>query len=641
MIKDILSVLFRWKQDIAIVFVAIVLFTTVFVFLAEPVYESDATVLLIPGRDRKPFLPDQASGPSYVGLVAEDITGEIKILTSYPVLKSVEERVHLEAIPEKKSWLDGLKKSFGSKTKISPEERAIAILQRNLSANPVTMTATISIRYRDASPERATEVVNTVVDAYITHHLKVFSNSGAASAIKFMGEEYNAKLALMEDSLIAFKTRFNIVNVDLEYQDIQKKLTEAHTKLLLLKRLDPEKITASDLANVTDDPTFAQLQTKLTDAELQCIELSSRYGREDGKVIAASNEIKELKRFIGQRIYISIEMWNQLVKKYQERFNDLEKNKPAINQLEREIEGIKQAYQLSNEKSNEVQINAAMDNAAFSSVRIIEYGRVANAPVFPHKKRIILLSIFFGLMAGVLFAFFRNFMSTHFYSVTEVELFTRKPVVASIPDFGNSGGENPLIAASRMLVPVADSLVAVPVISLILAPSRCDGASFITSAICHVLSQRPDNRVLRVDIITDQSMPLRAEKKFIITQDLTQDVIKEKIIISYSGKTDYLGVQISPLQIPGQKAIERFITLLKQSEYTHLFLDISANRADPLYLSFAPYASTIFPVVAYGRTKRFALLRMISQLQQYGHEIKGCVFNRRKNEIPEILYQWL
>ena len=32
---------------------------------------------------------------------------------------------------------------------------------------------------------------------------------------------------------------------------------------------------------------------------------------------------------------------------------------------------------------------------------------------------------------------------------------------------------------------------------------------------------------------------------------------------------------------------------------------------------------------------------MINLLERYGHKVDGCILNRRVNEIPEAIYQWL
>jgi hypothetical protein len=63
-----------------------------------------------------------------------------------------------------------------------------------------------------------------------------------------------------------------------------------------------------------------------------------------------------------------------------------------------------------------------------------------------------------------------------------------------------------------------------------------------------------------------------------------------------------VGVQSSP--VPDQEIISRFVLGIKNFDYSHIVLDISAHGADPLYLSFAGHAASIFMVTAYGKTNR-------------------------------------
>jgi uncharacterized protein involved in exopolysaccharide biosynthesis len=657
-VKELLLVFFRWKNDIATVFGLIVLFSFVFALSTPPAFESSAIILLVPGRDKKPFLPDQftANTPSFIQVSAEDITSEIKILTSYPVLKSVVERLGLdrEGVPAQRGVFSqaiatlneggiGFLEALGLKARVPVEEKTINRLRNHLFVNFVTRANVITVRYRDASPEEATRKVNTIIEAYIAHHLKVFSNSGAAAAIKFMGDEYNLKLTRIEDSLKSFKTMYNIIDAESEYQDIQKRLMEAKSKLMVIKRLDPGRITASDLANVSDDPAFSQLQTKLTEAELSYIELSSRYGKDEGKVIAAADEIKEIKKFVGQRISVSMENWERLMRRYQERFSELERHKVVINRFEREITALKSAYELSTQKSNEVLINSVMDNASVTSVRVIEYGHDSLAPVYPRKLRIIAFSFLIGVIIAVAYGFLRNAVSPRLFTVSEVEELTRKTVIASVPDFLDLADGNMFAAASRMLIPVVNIIDSAPVpcVALFIAPSIGTGASFITTSVASVVAGRPSSKVLRVDICSDTCLPIRGARKLSIGGKLTPELIEEKIFTLHQIKADVLEVGLPASMLPEKQDLDAFFTALRDFGYSHIFLDMSMHCADPLYLSFAKYASHIFPVVAYNGTKRFALLRLIDTLLHYGYAVSGCVFNRRRNEIPDPVYQWL
>jgi succinoglycan biosynthesis transport protein ExoP len=662
LLRETAAIIFRWKWEILSVFALIIVLTTISVYLAKPQFESQAMILIVPGRDKRPFIPDQNTSniQTYFQVNTEDMANEIQIIQSYPVLKAVADKIPMVDGPGKNpgimtrfvdAVLMSAKKALVAlglkRPDLPPEEIAVQTLRKGLHVDFVKRTAVITVSYRAKTPQRACEIVNTIVDAYIAHHLKIYSNAGAASAIRFISEDFKGQLREKEDSLKEFKTRKGVIDADLENQSLEKKLTEARSKLLLLERININQISTADLANLSDDPAFSQLQTRLTDAELKYLELSSRYGKEEGKVVAAAKEISEIKQFIGKRIKVSIDTWNQLVAQYQDRFEHLEQSSVRITRLEREIQAIKDAIQISAQKSNEMTINSYLDNAAISSIRVVQYGQESMQPASPKRMKSIFMAILIGAFIGVLYGFLRNRLSPFLFSVSDIETSVHKPVFASIQNL--STGSLPALeaahtAASRILAPVADHIRkhSPQSLSLITTPSNGGGNSFVAAALSISLASSSGAGVLCIEIaspalkfLADRSYSLSANK-----EPVSSD-IGDKIIPGAFKGVDVLKVAIRSSSLPNQEIIAQFISKVKELGYSNIVIDISAHGADPLYLSFAGHVSSIFLTVAYGKTNRYSLARMINLLERYGHKVDGCILNRRVNEIPEALYQWL
>jgi uncharacterized protein involved in exopolysaccharide biosynthesis len=664
LLKETAAIIFRWKWEILAVFAIIVVLTAVSVYVTPPRYESQAMVLIVPGRDKRPFIPDQNTSniQTYFQLSLEDLTNEIQIIQSYPVLKAVADKVSIDTTMEKgqaaspglsgmlSSSINGMLVAIGLKRPSpSPEEAAIRNLQQGLNVDFVKRTAVITISFHARSPRRAQEVVNAVVDAFIAQHLKIYSNAGAAQAIRYIGEDFKEQLRAKQDSLQEFKTRKGVIDAGLENQAIERQLTEARSKLLLLERINLDQISTADLANLSDDPAFSQLQTRLTDAELKYLDLSSRYGKDEGKVVSAAKEINEIKKFIGKRIKVSIDSWNQLVVQYQERFEHLEQSSVRITRLEREIQNIKDAIQISAQKSNEMTINAYLDNAAISSLRIIQYGRESLQPVSPKRMKSIFMALIIGAFIGVFYGFIRNRLSPYVFSVSDVETVTRKPVIAALEEFSTKTGvrhAESFNAASRILIPVIDLIGKrkSPSLTLVTSPSPGAGVSFISSVVSRALSSASDSRILSIEILsTSEEMSRCRDRMYLLSPaaEMTPAVLRTRIIAGPHEGLDIMKVGIQSSPVVDQEIISRFIQGLASFDYSRLVLDISAHGADPLYLSFAGHAQSIVLLAAYGITNRYSLARMVKLLERYGHTIDGCVFNRRIHEIPEAVYQWL
>ena len=658
MLKEIIAVIFRWKWEIIAVAGIIIVLTAAYVFIAQPVYESKAMVLVLPGRDKRPFIPDQNSSniQTYFQVNLEDIANEIQIMKSDPVLKAVIDKVSPLAESGKKTsfltrWMAGIiasvKKNLVAAGLKHPdpsaEETAITALDRGLRVDFIKRTAVITIAFRAKTPELAQQVVNAVVDAYIAHHLKVFSNTGAATAMRFIGRDFQGQLREKEDSLNEFKTRKGVVDAELEYQDIQKKLTDAKSKLLVLEKINVDHISTADLAQLSDDPAFSQLQARLTDAELRYVELSSRYGKNEGKVIATAKEIDEIKQFIGKRISVSIETWNRLSTQFQDRFENLERSSVRIKRLEREIQAVKDAVQISAQKSNEMTINAYLDTASISSVRIVQYGSASTLPIFPKRMKSILMALFLGPFFGGIYGIVRNRASSSLFTIGDVESVSRIPVVTSIQEIAPQTGliaDEPITAAARILGPVVNTIRALPAdsLTLVTSPSAGCGTSFIAAAIALSLSSDEKGRSLRIEILPfDAGGKKEPYVEFTSSENMATYDIRGRIIAGSKRRPDLLRVAAAP----DADIIAQFIRRIKDLGYSRPILDISAHHADPLYLSFAGHASALYVVAAYGKTNRYSLARMMNLLDRLGHKVNGCIFNRRVNVIPEFLYQWL
>jgi Mrp family chromosome partitioning ATPase len=243
----------------------------------------------------------------------------------------------------------------------------------------------------------------------------------------------------------------------------------------------------------------------------------------------------------------------------------------------------------------------------------------------------------------------RNRASSSLFTIGDVESVSRLPVVASIQEIApptSLFADEPIAAAARILGPIIDNIRALPAdsLTLITSPSVGCGTSFIATAIALSLSSGEGDRSLRIEILpfdADAREKKEPYMEFSSNEDMATYDIRGRIIAGSKRRSDLLRVAAAPSAPPTPDLVAQFIRRIKDLGYSRPVLDISANRADPLYLSFAGYANALYVVAAYGKTNRYSLARMMNLLDRMGYKVNGCIFNRRVNVIPEILYQWL
>ena len=95
--KEILTTLFRRKGAFLAFLACMIVFPMTLAYVLPPKYEGKATLLLTPGRFKKPFLPDERDNRiSFMQVSMEDVGSEVEILTSQPVLARVVEQNRLD-----------------------------------------------------------------------------------------------------------------------------------------------------------------------------------------------------------------------------------------------------------------------------------------------------------------------------------------------------------------------------------------------------------------------------------------------------------------------------------------------------------------------------------------------------------------
>lgn len=660
--KEVLTTLFRRKRAWLAFFACMVAFPMALAYLIPPKYEGKATLLLTPGRFKKPFLPDERDDRiSFMQVSMEDVGSEVELLTSQPVLARVVEANRLdreEPVPDSlwakraaKAVLDGVSGALvavGLKPELPAREAAIGQLARKVKVEFVKRTNVIHVKYRASSPELAREVVNGLVDAYLAHHIKVHGHAYVLDAVKAEMEHSGRRLRAAEDSLKVYSNLHSISDVETQRQALLEKLGLAEGKVQLLENASRRDLSPEILGSVSDDPAIAELTRRLTDAEMRRIDLETHYAGDDRKVMALQKESEELRKLILQRTGRALETWRALAGTYRKQLGKLDFHKVQIDRLKQDIEGLNRIYQLNREKTDEILISKAMDHAALAGARIVESAVADPNPVFPKRIPILLISVLFGLVFGVAYAVLLDRLSQRVLTVEDAEKAAGAPVLASIPLYPAGRGTLRAVPAAqfaRDLLPVRVGLSGGrppgegPSLRTLLLASPTPGAG--TSLLCDQMAAllatqgatvvlslthgEPEGR--QVDLVTACSPGFPTEPHLV--RDEKSGVRR----LSLAVLPGQLGVHDNPMQ--------SLLESLRRTGVRYLLVDPGSRRGDTLYLKFVPLATHVFLVAAYNLTSKAALSRMAEVVRRNGGNLSGCLFNRREDVIPEFLYRRL
>ncbi len=200
-LRDILTVLFKYKYSIITVSFLIVLASLVLAFSQKPGYEAEISLLVKVGREHL-FTSEANDGMPRLAMGIQAIVGpELTILAS----KDLRQRV-LEEIGVNQIYPDLLE---NAREGVSPMPAALSRFKANLNVEQRESPTIIRVTFQHDNPIVATKSLNILAKFWKEKHLKVFSTPQTPFLQK-QAESYRKKLNHTEDQLQQFKQEHGI-----------------------------------------------------------------------------------------------------------------------------------------------------------------------------------------------------------------------------------------------------------------------------------------------------------------------------------------------------------------------------------------------------------------------------------------------
>lgn len=358
---------------------------------------------------------------------------------------------------------------------------ALLNFQDSLTIEAVPRSNLINIEFRHLDPNISAEVVNKLARIYLDHHLDVHKSQQSSDFFRQQFEFQKLKMQEAEDKLEKLKREHNItslkdqreillrqtaekrVEVDRtlsQEAEIRNKITEVR------QQLDTTPETIAQEKEVDHNPyLISNLQARLVELELDEKQLLTKYKEDSRLVQNVRKEIKLVQEKLSehenkqygrtrtginpthQRLrdellsseaeLMSLEarrkiLSNQL-KNYQKELENLNSIEVQHNQLQQELEIVRQNYRLYLTKSEESRIYDAMDTQKIANVSLVEPAQPPMRPVGPPKRLLILFGLFLGIFGGLGFAIFLEYLDDSLELPEDVEDFLGTSVLTSIP----------------------------------------------------------------------------------------------------------------------------------------------------------------------------------------------------------------
>jgi uncharacterized protein involved in exopolysaccharide biosynthesis len=461
-IRDFLTILFKYKRRVVVVFFAIVIAVTGFSFALTPVYEAKTSLLVKLGRENV-YQPEVGERGQQISVnaayQAEVINSEIKILTTKELLAKVIEVIGVERLYPDLRQMDG-------RLKLS---KAVSRFEENLTAEPAKKSNVIEVSFRHEDPETASKVLGE-------KHLKVFSDP-KSSFLEKQVTEYGGKLDESEGRLQAFKQQNRVYSVeeqralllrqrmelDSGYKNTQNTIYELRQRLSSLKAQQKTMAQNPSLYLVSGDGAriVTDARSKLLDLQLKEQELLSKYRETSPMVVNVQREIQMAKGLLREqeenikrtgnpldldiekeKVKVEADLRAQEAKAevLKQQVGQVEGTIKALDFREREFQNLKrnvmtteQNYKSYLEKYEEARIVEDMNRRKMANISILSAPTVSAEPVKPKKMYNIILSILIGAVASLGIATISETMSQVVSTPHRAEKYLGLSALASIP----------------------------------------------------------------------------------------------------------------------------------------------------------------------------------------------------------------
>lgn len=318
----------------------------------------------------------------------------------------------------------------------------------------------VGIEYRHRDPELAAAVVNGISDRFIAFKRQT-SNVEAVSTAEILRDkvaQYGKELRDAEVRLRGFRESQKVLNPEEEGIQYVRRLSslraardslvteraslrELLTEVRGLPRLAGEESPYRKLAafpSFLSNRVVQDILVSLNRLEDERSELLVRRTPQDGEVAGRSARIAELEtqlfrlasNYLGT-MDTRITSADAMLQQFASGLDAVPARDEEFLRLTREQALLAEVYSTLQVRLKQAEVSEALDTG---DVRVIDYGLVAEEPVFPRPAVSLVLSVFLGLMLGGGIAIGRDLIDTKVRSRSDVEHAAGGlPVLGTIP----------------------------------------------------------------------------------------------------------------------------------------------------------------------------------------------------------------
>jgi len=481
-LREFCTPIFRHKGKALVLFVVLAGLVIISTFVAPAVYESEAKLLVKPGRETvaaDPTVP--ADSIMYLSRkMEEELNSELEILRSRRLAEAVVDKVGADRLIAERAT-GGLARKLGLRASTGSHDGGVRAVVDSYEAEALRGTNILRVTYESTDPALARTALEDLIEAYLDLHVQVHRTGSSFELFQEQTNTLREELAEADAALNRFKKKVGVSSLHdqrlflvegtgdlrLKSQEVTSQLAAARASAKALEEAVEEmdrtvvyRTTTGTPNAFMDDARLRLLELKLRDKDL-----AAQYPASNRYVRSVRSQIQEAEQAMADEPSTRTQVETVISKAYEDLQIALSIEKAKLAALEEEDRSLRAqlgpmeaelqqlidaeaelvtlerqqavldgSYRQYVAKLEEARIFQLLERDKVSNIAVVQPATQPIKPVKPRRGLNVIVGLLLGLAGGAALAFLADRLDHSFRNGKQVEDRLGIPVLVSIPE---------------------------------------------------------------------------------------------------------------------------------------------------------------------------------------------------------------
>ena len=681
-LADLAEIIFRRRWSSLGIILATILATMVWVILIRgDSYVAEARLIVRLGQEQAPSPTTIADRQMMVGAAGNYGSNELEMLRSRDLIERLVDRVDLTEKPRppvatlfgrikdwgKQLWrdtrevIDDALIWAGIKPRLTPREQAIETISRALAVESPPMSSLVVARMVWSERGAPELLLQTLLELYFAHRSSIYQGATAATFFRERRQETGQRLAEAETALAAFEREHGISNPDEQRTALLKRLAEADAAVdfarveLEQAEVSQRQFTGAREAGEQELAMFAvsnfgtalqqTLTGQLAQAAARWLSAQSALSAQDQSVRRLRAEITAISGMLAQQLQATVDQRRDALRLREELRDNIRDELRALQaamvrwqDLRRAVSSSARAYEFNDNKLNEAQGIAALEQARIGNVVVVQQPSEQAIPMGVRKSVMLMLAAAAGVLLAAIWITIREFFDHRLHNAADIDRLLGLRALGSVPaarkvfERGGSPPHEVQEALKRCALAIARVLPASTGQAVVVTGGALrEGVSTMIAHLGGHLVRLLGLRVLLLDMgggLTDRADRM-GDRPTRITLDLSRP---DRGLAS-----DSPAWALATLPEAGPVTMIEPVIEAAKAAYDIVLIDTQPIQ-ESVNTTFALRGSGLALIVCSANRLPYETLRQLANdLTGERVELVGCVLNRHRRQLPAWL----